>query len=112
MEKSRHFEQPIEDKPQKMTKARLHGLLEELNLDYSIEGEGNNFNIIIQLPEKHIQEKQKLEQGSVLNEAIESSFDKENFYPLFQAIKRSTNFDCEMINTDDKSKYIISVFKK
>lgn len=112
MEKAMGFVPSAENEPQKMTKTRLSRLLEELNLQCSFQGEGGDFDIVIDLPQEHIEEKNILENASLLNKAILTKFDEDKFLPLVRAIKRSTNLDCQVISSDDKSKYIISVFKK
>lgn len=113
MKESMHFEQSVEDTPQKVTKTKLFDLLEKLGLQYSTEGEGGDFKIVIDLPPEHIVEKARLERGNVLNRELPTRFDEEKFKPLFRAIKRSTNLDCEMIdNGGEKDKYIVRVFKK
>ncbi|MBU4257174.1 hypothetical protein KJ586_04240 [Patescibacteria group bacterium] len=93
-----------------MTKARLHRVLEELNLKYTIDGEGGNFKIIIDLPEEHITEKNELMRGAVLNDDYATKFDKESIRPLIRKINGSTNFDCGIKTVNNQ--YIISVFKK
>lgn len=109
MEKLGRFQIPIEN-PQKMTKNRLFEIIKLLNLKCVIDGEGNNFKIIIDLPEEHIREKEKLDKIAFLNRGYYTNFDNEKINPLFKQIKRSTNFDCEIEKTDGQ--YIISVFKK
>jgi hypothetical protein len=107
-----NFELSAENVPQKMTKVRLNRLLDEMGLSYSLQGEGSDFNIIINLPPEHVTEKEKIVQASVLNDSHHTVFDEQSIWPIFRAIKHSTNLDCKMLDPTDKDKYIISVFKK
>ena len=112
MERQRNFEPSVENQPRKITKTRLNRLLEGSGLQYSIKEDGSNVTITIDLPDEHIREKEQLETGHVLNEGIKTKFDEEKFLPVYRAIAGSTNLDCRKVTTDDKSKYVLSVFKK
>ena len=103
--------QPTYEKPQKITKTRLYKTLEELNLQYEIDGDGGNFDIIIHKPQEHIEAKEALVRKSVLNDSHQTEFDKENIMPLIRKINMSLNFCCD-IKESTADKYVISVSKK
>jgi hypothetical protein len=94
----------------KMTKARLHKVLEALNLNYSIIGEGSDFEIIINPPEGYVEEKDKLYAGKVLNEGYHTTFDTDGLTPLIRAIGRSSNLGCNVQN--EGAQWRVQVFRK
>jgi len=100
------FEQPAKKESEVITKEKLYRLLKELDLDYSIEEDGR-FRITINIPEKYVAEKKKLERISVLSESIDTQFDRDKFWPLFRAIQNSANLSCEVINPNEDDRYTI-----
>lgn len=104
MERMKSFEASAEVDPlkdldgKKMTKARLQRVLEALNINYSIVGEGSEFEIIINMPEGYAEEKAAMLAGKVLNESYPVAFDSDSLYPLVRAINRSSNLKCDIQN--------------
>lgn len=94
----------------KLTKTRLFRYLEEKGIEYTMEGEGNNFSIFIDIPPEHFEdvERQKKKLGVI----EPTEFDKEVILPLVREIDYSTNLRCDIKHTPDRKKYKISIFKK
>lgn len=94
----------------KVTKARLQRLLESLNVNYSINGEGGDFEILIEKPEGYAEEKTEALAGKVLNDSYHIPFDRENLQPLIRAINRSDNLRCELRN--EENQWVVEVSRK
>lgn len=96
--------------PRKLTKTRLFGYLEEKGIQYTIEGEGANFIIFIDIPPEHFEdiERQEKKLGSI----GPTEFNNEVILPLVREINYSTNLRCDFEYTPDRKKYKISVSKK
>jgi len=106
MKKKNRFEMRT-GAPQKMTKARLAKAMEELGLKYKIDGEGSDFQIIIDQPKEQKGESQEF---VYLSEARLTEFESEKIMPLIRKINESSNFKCILEKEDGR--HIIVVSKK
>ncbi|NQU84581.1 MAG: hypothetical protein HQ541_02355 [Mariniphaga sp.] len=104
---------PEREAPRKETKTRFFDFLNEhlggKGLEYEIEGEGAEFNIIIDVPDEHFEDQRRQMAG--FGSIDPTPFDNEVLLPIVRKINYSTNIKCEFTVTPDK-KCRISVSKK